>query len=298
MQLDVLSSSYYNNYSDCAWKFFLISCCFEQDVAGASALLGTISHKVLELLARLSIIKHRKDSKYWDYQYLWQICFNHFFNKKPEIAQKIEPSKIKKVVLGLKELVEGEYSPISENVIHSEREFIVSMEGKRFKLESGSQFVIRGTIDRIDKTHDPKIIIIHDYKSGQATVFPSKEPITPDYLTNESIQPAMYFYAAMKMFPHIKEVIVLFHYFSEKITIPAIFTEKDLPRIEDKIYQRFNTIKNDNDTKRNISWRCKSLCHFGPKTGICENAWKEKEQFGQDFVEKKYQILNEKSRYL
>ena len=76
MKITSLRASTYNTYNDCPWKFYLQYVVGFPSKAGKKALLGTIVHHVLELLAKAKKTGHYKlCDKYSDPEYLLSICF-------------------------------------------------------------------------------------------------------------------------------------------------------------------------------------------------------------------------------
>src|SRR5687768_754715 len=119
MHLKSLSASSFDCYSACQWQWTLKMLGFE-DISGPAALLGTMAHRVLENLSKASMVKHTKDSKIWDTNYLWEIVFNRYFNSDPAVAEQIPQDKLRKVCRGLHDLISSEYSPIRDNTIDLE----------------------------------------------------------------------------------------------------------------------------------------------------------------------------------
>jgi hypothetical protein len=220
-----------------------------------------------------------------------------YCRKNPNIADKIKNDKLKKVCVGLHDLIDGEYSPIRINTICSEVPFYLPVERPDFALdvtETGEikYFALRGIIDRVDKLNDDTIEIV-DYKTGTRVNYNSKERAKKDEESlRKEIQPRIYHAAARQLFPWAKNIIVTFIYLVDGGPISMPFcSDNDIDETIDMVKRRFKTIKANDSPQRNISWKCKTMCSFG-KTGQCETLWKEKNEVGTEFFTNKYTLLN------
>jgi hypothetical protein len=298
MNINSLSASSFSTHSWCPFKYYLQYTLGFQDEAGPAALIGTISHKVLEILSHASINKHDKKSKIWDESYLWEISFNHYYNEVPHIAETIANDKLKKVCSGIHELLKSEYTPIRDNTISAEVSFDQEINDADFSLNRDNDnnikyLKVRGRIDRVDKIDDQTVEII-DYKTGSRVDWDSKERNKKDSLSlYNDIQPRMYHLAAKSIYPWAKNFLITFIYIVDggPITIP--FCDYDIDFTKEILRKKLKNIKNDDNPDRNITWKCKSLCGFG-KSGTCDMVWQEKQDLGKEFVEEKYAILNVK----
>lgn len=300
MKIEKISPSSYDTYSECEWKFFLQNVCGFVSESGAAATLGHIVHKVLEILGKLKLLNHNKESKYWDFEYLWNITYNHFQNERPEICQEIKPDKLKGICKGLIKLLDSDLSPITSNTIATEKYFKIPLERPVFLLDDGKRFfTLTGIIDRIDKLSDTAIMVV-DYKTGTDVSYKTEgRPKIDSFILKQMIQPRIYHLAAKHMYPEMETFIITFHYLAASGPVSAIFLEEDIEETIEMIERQYLHIKNNSDPKRILGskdgWRCKYLCdHF--KNGNCETVWREKDQLGLDFVMDKYVVLNHGKR--
>ncbi len=291
MDIKGTSASSYDLYSFCEWKFFLQQILGFVDIAGAAALMGTISHNVLEILSQASINKHDKNSKIWNIDYLWNICYNHYSQKMPEIMSEIKNDKLNKVCKGIHNLLESDYTPIRDNTIGVEIKFSIPIKEKPFFIKDNEYFKIRGRIDRVDKINDDTIEII-DYKTGTRVDYQSKDRHKngPSDL-HQKIQPQLYYLAAKELYPWAKNFLITFIYLVDGGPITVPFCENDISDIIEKLRRRFKAIESNMEPQQNKGWHCNVLCNYS-KNGICDSVWKEKNEVGIEFVQNKYQILN------
>lgn len=262
---------------------------FESE-SGAAALLGTIIHKVCEIYSRLSMIHHRQDSKYWNLEFLWRICYNFYAKKEPNIIGLITEKKIKTALLGMIELLSSQYSPIRDNTIFLEQYYRIPLKEKRFRMDNGEYLHITGRIDRCDEINSETLEIL-DYKSGNRSSWldNSKEKMNSSDL-RKKIQPRLYYLAARKLWPQYKTILCTFHYITDGGPIQCLFDDSDIEETLKMVQDRFNEIKNNNSPIRNLGWKCR-FCSFHA-SGLCENIHREILDTSYAFVENKYVTLN------
>jgi hypothetical protein len=298
MEIKTISASSYDNYGWCEWKYFLERELKFQDFSGPAAVIGTISHSVFEVLSKASMHKRSKNSKVWDLEYLWKICFNHHARKNQNAILKLKEDKIRKIKKGVLNTIIGPYTPIRDNTISVEEYFIIKFDEPGFAINRNPDGSIeylesRGFIDRIDKINDNTIEII-DYKTGTRSGSNNKKKTEEDLV--EEIQPRLYHLAARKLFPWAKNVIITFIYLADGGPVSITLCDDDIQETKNRLQKRFRTIKANKDPQRNISWKCKNICNFGPSTGTCDSIWDEKNKFGIQFVKDKYYTLNFKKK--
>ena len=305
MRIHGISASAHQTYDWCAWKYFLQYGLGFEDYAGSAAFMGTIAHKVLEIPSRASIVKHNPNSKIWDAGYLWNICFNHYYNKEPAIAEQIEMDKLKKVCRGIHDLFDSDYSPVRDNTISAEVAFNIELTEPDFQIKSSTinakdplspvkqeYLKLRGRIDRVDQIDENTIEII-DYKTGSRVCWDSKDrhKKTPEDLY-EDIQPKMYHMAAKHLYPWATNCLVTFIYITDGGPVTVPFVDGDYDITKEILKRRFKTIQANEDPERNTGWKCK-LCTFA-KDGTCDMVWDEKNELGMDFIINKYRILHDR----
>lgn len=301
MQIKSLSPSSYNTYSECNWMWFLRYNLNFQDESGSAAMLGTIGHYFLEILSRASIVNHDPNSKIWDLEYLWNIVINYHFNKFPQICEQIKADKIKLACDGIRDLLNSEFSPISKNTISAELAFSLPIQDKEFIIGEGKDgspeyFRVNGRIDRVDKILNH--YYIYDYKFGRRDLFGSKlkEKKGVLYHHDIDIQAKSYHLAAMNLFPDAESITCIFYYVTDGKDIIVPFCSEDILDTKNMLLKRLRSIKANFDPQKTVSWKCKNFCYFG-KTGICENVWQEKELTNIEFVQNKYQVLNDRRKH-
>lgn len=290
MKVSGLSYSSITNYDMCNFKYYLQAVLGFQDESGPAATIGHISHHILEILSKASMLKHDPASKIWNLDYLFKICFERYYVERPEICEKIDPKKLVDVSKGVVDIVNSDYSPIRDNTIAVELPFNIAITDPGFKIND-KHLSIRGRIDRIDQI-DANTLEIIDYKSGTRTNYNStdRHKKTSEDLYND-LQPRLYHLACAYLFGHFSNFIVTMYYLVDGGPVSVPFSEADIGITKELLRRKYQAISANEDPQRTKSWKCTTLCPFG-KDGSCDRLWAEKEQVGVEFMTEKYKALN------
>lgn len=333
MKCETLSSSSFSTYTWCEWKWFLTYVLKFRDKAGYSAFGGTCAHAVLEAMSearmaglhekdndkiatkiisnmikdedgepRVPIIWENPSEHIWDPEILFEIFVEYYGEKDQENKNKLlnQRAKYSGILNGIHWILGTPYNPRDCNTIATENRFDIAIEGPRFitgRKDDGQYKYLEllGFIDRIDQIDDDTIEII-DYKTGSLGHWPPGSKQGDKTLEDfyEDIQCLLYYYAARRLYPQFKQVLVTFIYTTKKKTFTVSMGEEDIRRLEEKVRLRFTSIRNNEEPKQNNGFWCKHICSYGDKTGICKKVWNEKNQMGTDFVQLYYGMLNER----
>lgn len=76
----------------------------------------------------------------------------------------------------------------------------------------------------------------------------------------------IYHYAVSKIYPNIEHIIFTINFINDGGAFSVCYDKDDLPKTENMIRQKFDTIKNTQMPQLNKSWKCTKLCHFGKTT--------------------------------
>lgn len=269
MKIDYVRSSSINTYKWCEWKHYLEYVLGHESKPTQAAFLGSVVHKVLEILSRCSINERYYSSKYWNVDYLLKISFDHYAKKYPYVVNKTQPKQIRQLRKGVMKLLASPYSPIHKDTIASEQRFNINFP----------QVNIRGTIDRIDRFSDG-ILHIVDYKTGLRQEFGSLEGVKKDSsVLNDDVQPRTYFLAASQLYPKIDSFLITFYYLTDGGPVTTFFHRTQVSEVLKEITDYYQDIRRNNHPVRTRDWRCKTLCPFG-RDGTCDKIW-YKEKYGQ-----------------
>lgn len=261
-----------------------------QAPANKRANLGTITHKVLELLANFKLQIQNENKKSYSFEdsevgkfnftnktlmsdelveELLIRCFTHYTINTPDI--EYQPQKdfdfCKDMVYNCLNHNNGQFDPRLMNILQPEKSFDMEIsepwaymdyEGERKQLR------IKGTMDLIVKS-DSETLEYVDYKTGARKNWSTGEEKTYEKL-HDDIQLLLYFYALRKLYPEYKHIIMTIFFLRDGGPFSLCFDEHDEKKFLDMLKAKFFEIKNCKYPKPVNKWRslfkCKKLCHY------------------------------------
>lgn len=323
-------SSSYNAWDFCPTRYYIEYILGLKAKPGKKAILGSIVHKALEILAHRKLAEQNGEAVIHDEE-TGLTKPRHLIT--PEIAlatgwdyyTRVEDSfdwkpKDKKDCLkwlkqGL-EFRDGLYDPRKRKVICPEQYFSFVIDEPwahyNFELPDGTrlegQLGLKGTIDLVTAHPAAQSVIEYlDWKTGKVWDWASGKEKTYASLVNDP-QLRMYHYALSRLYPDAEEIFVtiFFVQFLKPFSIP--FTRDDLKKTELMLRKRFELIKsttNPSWIRDNAAhnWKCNRLCSFGQekfpgsKTSICQQVKKELLSIGMDKVNAKYMDVKKVTAY-
>lgn len=304
MIVTYIRSSSYNNYDFCQMQYFLTYNLGWRGNSGKKADMGTMAHKVMEILAGLK--KFQQDNPRKKYLVIDDDkCGNVRVHKDKlssddfvdKLTQKSidaygalsthkfyrkERAEIRATVETFLTWNNGQFDPRLRNVYYPEPHFDIAIEEDWAKFEYelngkkvSGQLAIKGTIDLVTLVNDDTIEVV-DWKSGRRLNWATGKEKTYVKMKDDP-QLLLYFYAMSKMFPEFKNRIMSIFFYKDvdgevdPVPYSFCFTEADETRFLEMLKKRFEEIKqNENPqvldpTRRDF--RCKYLCHF------CKNSF-------------------------
>ena len=120
-------------------------------------------------------------------------------------------------------------------------------------------------VNSIDNTYLCTENYIPTHNTGRRLDWATGEEKTLTKLQNDP-QLRIYHYAVSSLYPNINHVIFTINFINDGGAFSVCFEKNDLPKTEDMIRQKFETIKNTQIPQLNKSWKCTKLCHFGKTT--------------------------------
>ena len=304
MLVTYIRSSSYNNYAYCEMQYFITYVLGHQSDSGKKADMGTMAHKVMEILAGLK--KFQQDNARKKYLLVDddaagsikvhkdKLNTEEFVNELCEIAidcyaknskHKFTPKDrrdINETVWTFLTHNNGQFDPRLRDVYHPEPHFDIPIEEDWAKFEyeiNGEkvegQLAIKGTIDLVTKIDDETIEVI-DWKTGRRMDWATGEVKDYKKLENDA-QLLLYFYAISKLYPEFpNRIMSIFFYKDEEgerdpQPFSLCFGPEDEDRFLNMLKKRVEQIRNNNNPKpldySRKHWKCKYLCHF------CKNNW-------------------------
>ena len=294
MLITYVRSSSYNNYAFCQMQYFMTYVLGHRSTSGKKAELGTIVHKVMEVLAGLK--KFQQDNPRKKYLEILddavgkvrvhkdRLCTDEFVEELEELSYqsylKDSPHKWTKADrravhdLSWKALNynEGSFDPRNRNVVDPEPHFDIPIEEDWAKFEYempdgkkiNGQLAIKGTIDLVTQVSDDTIEVV-DWKTGRRVDWATGEEKDYEKLCKDP-QLLLYNYAISKLYPDYKQAIMTIFFVKDGGPFSMCFDKKDQEKFLEMLKDRFQEIQKNNlpkpINKNRSDFRCTKLCHF------------------------------------
>ncbi len=280
-----LRSSSFNTYDFCQFKFFLDYVLGLPSEPNKKAVIGTIVHKCLELLAQWKLCRQTGRLEYLDketgilinslvepdYEGILNAAYERLKNEvthKPwEAADRKKCSELLTQALTYNG---GVYSPLNQEIIEPEVffDFEIDKPWAQFEYKLGEQIIkgrlaLKGSLDLIIRDINDTYHLI-DYKTGAEMKDwnTGKLKTFDDFM--EDPQLCIYFYALNKLFPDAKRFLVTIFYIQAGGPVTLPFETSSLPEIENRIKNRFEEIQKNQSPKLIFpDFKCKYLCWHG-----------------------------------
>jgi ATP-dependent helicase/DNAse subunit B len=325
MIVTYIRSSSYNNYDYCQMQYFITYVLGHRSTSGKKAQLGTIVHKVMEVLSSCKKKlqgNEEKKSLYIKDDAIGKVNFTprSLFTKKfvskildrsyehytSTCTHKYTGADIKfcrtQTETGLT-YNDGQFDPRKREIVDAEPQFDIAIDEPwakfKYKMPSGEevegQLAIKGTIDLVTKVADDTIEVI-DWKTGRRLNWATGEEKTYEKLL-EDPQLLLYNYAISKLYPDYNEAIMTIFYIRDGGPFSMCFDESDRKKFLQMLKTRVKQIQRNNfpqPCSRNRShFKCTKLCHFyknnwpGTNISMCEHVEEHLKAFGEaETVEK------------
>lgn len=245
---------------------------------------GTITHKVLEILAVIQKNKQDKIPSFIDdcigeidvndycldtiiekvYHYYINQFVHHEWSKKD--FEDCKNWSYKAINFN-----NGMFDPRNRNILCPEQHFDILIEKPwaKFDYETdegnlSGYLGLKGTIDLITRIDDNTIEVI-DWKTGRRLDWGTGQEKTHAKLQNDP-QLMIYHYAISRLYPQYDHVIVTIDFINDGGPFSILFDKSDLARTEDMLRNKFEIIKKTKKPRLNRTWMCSKLCHFGKTT--------------------------------
>lgn len=282
-------SSLLNGWEFCQHKTFINYCLGIEEESGKKAVLGTMTHKVLELLAeckKRTQINSNDDIKddavgtidcNFDYMLninidrLCEKVFDYYKNKSQRDYSKTDLDSIKEWVYIVLTQQNGNYDPRKREIFSTEQHFDLEIDKPWAKYSyelKGEKFStnlhIKGTIDLITSIDEDTIEVI-DWKTGASRKnwATGKEKSYEDLCKDNQLM--FYYYALNKLYPN-KNVIFTINFIRAGGPFTLCFDKEDLEKTEKFIEQRAKEMWSTTLPKmlspRQTDFRCTRLCEY------------------------------------
>ena len=299
MIVTYVRSSSYNNYSYCEMQYFITYVLGHQSKSGKKAELGTMAHKVMEVLAGLK--KYQQDNSRARILIVNDDALGEVkFPKKSLMTTKIvdeliamsieayadkshhkfyrsDKEDVSNTVWTFLKHSDGMFDPRLRNIHHPEPHFDIPIEEDwaKFEYEINGKMIqgrlaIKGTIDLVTLINDDTIEVI-DWKTGRRMDWATGEEKDYKKLENDA-QLLLYFYAISKLYPEFPNRIMSIFFYKNKegdvdpAPFSLCFGPEDEKRFLEMLKERVTEIRNNVKPKpvdsTRTNFKCKYLCHY------------------------------------
>tara|TARA_R110002020_G_scaffold205000_4_gene409417 strand:+ start:8 stop:1027 length:1020 start_codon:yes stop_codon:yes gene_type:complete len=309
----------------CEQKYFLQYNLSYKDKTNKKALMGTITHKVMQILGDKSLAIIKGEDKVVDDElgtftlkqcddlsYVNDLAFDYYANSFPEVV--ITDAEKRTCLRWAEKAVayqDGMFDPRNQDVFATELFFDIEIQENwaKYNYRVGKENVkgnlaIKGTVDLIVKQGENYYEIL-DYKTGKRINWATGEEKTLEKLQKDT-QLLLYYYALKNMYPEAEFSVSIF-YINAGGVFSMVFDEEDYKKAENILRQKFEKIKRSQNPKllsnENSHWKCQKLCKFsqpykeGSKKSVCQHIRDEVRKDGILKVVEKYGDVNKLSAY-
>jgi hypothetical protein len=320
MIVTYIRSSSYSNYDFCGMQYFMTYVLGHSSGSGKKAELGTMVHKVMEVLAALrkfqqdnpkrktleivddavGKVKVHVDKLNTD-EFVEEMVELSYESYKANSTHRWMPADRKaatKLSFVCVEHSNGLYDPRKRDVVDPEPHFdlVIDEPWATFEYEDKEgkkvvgQLAIKGTIDLVTKVSDDVIEVI-DWKTGMRKDWNTGEVKTIEKLKHDP-QLLLYHYAISRLYPEFSQAIMTIFFVKDGGPFSLCFDETDKKKFLYMLKMQFNRIKNDQSprplSRDQSNWKCTRLCHFyktnwkGTEDNMCSHVLHQLDTVGMD----------------
>jgi CRISPR/Cas system-associated exonuclease Cas4 (RecB family) len=324
MIISYLRSSSLGTLEMCEMKYFFQYVLGMKDKTNKKAVLGTIVHRTMQVLADKK--KAQLDKKKLvenddipnlnffqcdDIEYITRICFDYY--KKHEEDVGLDEKDYKTCVQWVNKALEysnGSLDPRNQNVYATELFFDIEIKKPWAKYtyningkKISGNLAIKGTVDLIIKEDDVYYQVL-DYKTGKRLNWATGKEKTYEDLCSDK-QLMLYFYALKNMYQYYNFYTSIY-YINDGGVFDIVFSEEDYHKAEEMLRKRFEYIKSvelprqlSNDQ---LNWKCTKLCKFaeqypGSNKTTCQHFYDLIRLKGMSTVVSEHADLNKFGQY-
>ena len=282
----------------CEQKYFLQYNLGLKDKTNKKALMGTITHKALQILGDQKLCINRGNKSFTDDELgrfkvedcnnlakITEKAFNYYKKHFPEVPLK--DADLRACTKWTEKAVayqDGFCDPRNQNIFATELFFDIEIKKPwaKYSYKVGKEKIegylaIKGTVDVIIK-HDETYFEILDYKTGKRINWATGEEKTLEYLQKDT-QLLLYYYALRNMYPDADFSVSIF-YINAGGLFSMCFDDEDYEKAEQILKNKFQQIRRCEHPKllsdANSHWKCQKLCKFsepykpGAKKSLCQ----------------------------
>ena len=320
MIVTYIRSSSYNNYDYCQMQYFITYVLGHRSTSGKKAQLGTVVHKVMEVLPsckdKLQGNEDKKSlyinddaigkvnftpkslytktfvSKILDrsYEHYTENCTHKYTGADIKFCRKLTEDALT--------YNDGQFDPRKRKVVDAEPQFDIAIDEPwakfKYKMPDGKEvegnLAIKGTIDLVTEVEEGVIEVI-DWKTGRRLNWATGEEKTYEKLLDDP-QLLLYNYAISKLYPDYDQAIMTIYFIRDGGPFSMCFDKSDQKKFLGMLEKRFKQIQRNDFpipcSRNRSSFKCTKLCHFyknnwpGTNISMCEHVEEHLKAFGHD----------------
>ena len=264
-----IRSSSMVNYKFCEMQYFMTYVLGFKSDSGKKAELGTIVHKVMEVIAGLKKceqdnpkrktiectdevtgkVRIKKEELYTDdfLRKLEDLSYNKYVEASNHHWTKGDRKEVTRLVDIIME--HGVFDPRKRDILEPEPHFDLTIDEPwaKYDFVDGQgqhiqgQLAIKGTIDLVTTIDDETIEVI-DWKTGMRKDWATGEVKSKEKLQNDP-QLLLYHYAISRLYPQYKNVIMTIYYVKDGGPFTMFFDDSDKDRFLDILKERLEQEK-------------------------------------------------------
>ncbi len=276
MQISFFRSSSYNAWDICQQQYFLNYILGIPVEAGKSALLGTMTHKVLEILAIAKKLEQdNKPLKIVDnigkYNFkklpsnsdIDKLCNDSYNYYKKHSNRNFVALDLTHICKWVHSVTDSNFDPRKLNIVDAEHPFIFPIKQEWAKLPNGEYLQLKGTIDLIIKQSD-KLYEVIDWKTGARKNWSTGEEKTLNKLYQDP-QLLIYNLAILNDYGVDNNYMATIHYINDggpyTITFNKNSAENILQLLKDR-YQEILSCVYPELKNGGKHWFCTKVCEY------------------------------------
>lgn len=261
----------------CQHKYFIEYVLGEKRPAGKSADRGNIVHKVLECLGNANLHESFEDDalgtltrKDCSIQNLTTLVWEDMVKTSSHEWLKADLKECEALIHTAINLNDGQFDPRNRKIVDVEKRFDIEIKKPwasfDYKLKGNriqGYLALKGTVDLITEI-DKNTLEIVDWKTGRRHNWTKNKPKEETDLY-EDFQLLLYYYAVCKLYPQYKNILLTIFYIKSKEPFTLVFEKDKLENIEEKIREKFETIRRIQKPRLNSSFVCRFCPYYTEK---------------------------------
>jgi hypothetical protein len=268
----------------CEQQYFIEYVLGWRGLSGQKADKGTITHKVLEILAVIKQAQQNNqkevmddvvgniDTSTYDLNSIIEIVYKYYTKNTPHHKwSNKDYEDCKNWIYKAINFNDGMFDPRKRNILCPEQHFDFEIKKPWAKYSYNidgenieGYLALKGTIDLITLVNDSTIEVI-DWKTGKRLDWATGQEKTQEKLEQDP-QLKIYHYAIKQLYPHIENIIFSIYFINDGGPFSICFNDSDLQSTENMLRHKFEAIKSTKKPRLNKTWMCSKLCHFGKTT--------------------------------